>query len=143
MLNSNLIKENEEHIKEAISEGIGADAVNSTLEDVVNRSDELGKTPEQVKEIVETIVDMKDTNENKIDESYASDFVKENNQKIKSALNNGISPDEVSKTLVNSTDKSNTKKDRKHLKFIVKLISKMKRRELNLNNEKGKERILK
>ena len=57
---SNLVRDNEELIKDAIVDGIDADAVNSTLEDVMNRADEMGKTPKQVKETIETIVEMKE-----------------------------------------------------------------------------------
>ena len=131
-----LINENEENIKSAALEGISGEAVESTLEDVVNVAESSGKTPAQVKDAVEAIVEMKGDVSNKIDESFASQFVKENNEKIKSALEDGISPKEVATTLVNSTNNSNTKKGRKHLKFIVNLISKMKKKELKLKKEK-------
>ena len=144
---SNLVNNNEEYIKEALNNGIDSDAVNSTLEDIVNRSDEMGKTPEQVKEVVETIVDMKKETENVSDEQYASEFVKENNKKIESALNDGISPEEITSTLVESTNKANDRKSKSHLKFITKLISKMKKKELNgkkqRSMEKGRQKVLK
>ena len=99
---TNIINKNEEYIKEAITEGIDAEAVNSTLGDIVTKMEETGKNPEQVKEVVETIVYMKKDTENVVDESYASSFVKENNAKIKSAINDGITPKEIARTLVNS-----------------------------------------
>lgn len=141
MAMSNLVNINEEYIKDAIVDGIDADAVNSTLEDVMNRSDELGKTPSQVKEVIETIVDMKKDNTDVIDEQYASDFVKKNGTKISSALNDGISPDEIANTLVNSTNNSNTKKEKEDLKFTVKLITKMKKKELRLKKNKENIRV--
>ena len=138
---------NEENIKDAISNGIDADAVNSTLDDMVSVSLETGKTPKQMKEVVESIVEMKKDTNNVIDETYASSFVKENNQKIVSAINEGISPDEIAQTLVEATDKANDKKSRKHLKFITKLISKLKVKELRLKKEKensikGRQKVL-
>ena len=138
---------NEENIKDAISNGIDADAVNSTLDDMVSVSLETGKTPKQMKEVVESIVEMKKDTNNVIDETYASSFVKENNQKIVSAINEGISPDEIAQTLVEATDKANDKKSRKHLKFITKLISKLKVKELKLRKEKensikGRQKVL-
>ena len=136
-----------ENIKSAAMEGISGEAVGSTLEDVVNVADSKGKTPSQVKNTVEAIVEMKSDTDNKIEEAYVSDFVKENSKKIESALDEGITPKEVATTLVNSTNNSNTKKGRKHLKFIVNLISKMKKKELKLNkdkentNEKGYQKV--
>lgn len=126
---------NEEYMKSAINNGIDAKAVNSTVEDMINKSDELGKTPSQVKETIETIVDMKKDVPDERNENYSSEFVKNNSNKINSALNDGISPKEIATTLINSTNNANTKKDKKHLKFVTKLISKMKKKELVLNNQ--------
>jgi len=143
------INENEENLKSAITEGISGEAVESTLDDVVNVAEKNGKTPKQLQETVETIVEMKGDTENVIDETYASNFVKQNNEKIKGALEEGITPKEVATTLVNSTNKSSTKKGKKHLKFIVNLISRMKKKELKLNKNKentqvkGHQKVLK
>jgi len=148
-LKTQVVAENEEYIREAITEGISADAVESTLGDVISKSDETGKTPTQVKEVVETIVDMKENENTKIDEQYASDFVKKNSEKIESALSDGISTKEIATTLVNSTNEATNKKGKKHLNFIVNLISKMKKKELKLNKDKentqtkGYQRVLK
>ena len=138
---------NEENIKDAISNGIEGEAVNSTLDDMVSVSIETGKTPKQMKEVVESIVEMKKDTENAVDETYASSFVKENNQKIVSAINDGISPNEIAQTLVEATDKANDRKSRRHLKFITKLISKLKVKELRLrkekeNSKKGMQKVL-
>lgn len=137
---------NEENIKDAINNGIAGEAVNSALDDMVSVSLETGKTPKQMKEVVESIVEMKTDTENVVDESYASNFVKENNQKIVSAINEGISPNEIAQTLVEATDKANDKKSRRHLKFITKLISKLKVKELRLmrekENSKGVQKVL-
>ena len=116
------MNENEEALKTAIQEGISGEAVESTLEDVVNAAEQKGQAPKQLQETVESIAEMKNDTENVVDESYASDFVKQNNEKIKSALEEGITPKEVATTLVNSTNNSDTKKGKKHLNFIVKLI---------------------
>jgi len=146
---SNLINNNEEYIKDALNNGIDSDAVNATLDDMMNKSDEIGKTPEQVKEVVETIVDMKKDTPNVNDETYASNFVQENNKKIESALNDGISPNEIASTLVETTNKANDRKNKRRLKFVTKLISRMKRKEKKLNKdkenvqEKGRQRVLK
>lgn len=132
---SNLINDNEEYINDAINNGIDANAVNSTVEDMINKADEIGKTPIQVKESIETIVSMKNDVDSKVDENYSSEFVKNNSSKIISALNDGITSNEVVSTLINSTNNANTKKDKKHLKFVIKLVSKMKKKELVLNKQ--------
>ena len=145
---SNFVRDNEELIKDAIVEGIDADAVNSTLEDVMNKSDEMGKTPKQVKETIETIVEMKEKENTKVDEQYASEFVKNNSEKITSALEDGITPKEVATSLTNSTNEATNRRGKKRLNFIVKLVSKMKKKELNLKKskenvqEKGKQKVL-
>ena len=137
---SDLVAQNEELIKDAINEGISKEAVNSTLEDVINKSEEVDKIPSQVKEVVETIVDMKSEEDVKVDESYASEYVRQNNEKIKSALESGITPSEVANTLVDSTKHANSRKGKRRLNFIVKLISKMKKKELKLEKENVQEK---
>ena len=77
---------------------------------------------------------MKELENTKTNEAYASNFVKNNSEKIESALNDGISAKEITDTLVKETNE----KERKHLPFIVKLISKMKKKELKLNKENTK-----
>ena len=143
-----IVSENENNIKEAINSGISNEAVGATLDDVINVADSKEKVPVQVKNTVAAIVEMKSDVENKIDPNYASEYVKKNNEKISAALEEGITPKEVANTLINSTEKSNSKKGKKHLKFIVRLISKMKRKELKLNKnkenveQKGYQRVL-
>ena len=137
MATTKLVSENENNIKSAVMEGISGEAVGATLEDVMNTADFRGKTPAQVKDTVEAIVDMKSDVESKMDESYASDFFKENSGKIESALNEGITPKEVATTLVNATNNSNTKKGKIGLRFLVNLISKMKAKHLKLEKEKA------
>jgi len=134
-----LINENEENIKSAVAEGISGDAVGTTLEDIVDVVDSKGKTPQQVRDTVEAIVEMKinPSGEHKYPyESCDSHFVEINGDKLIAAIEDGINSKEVATTLVNSTNNSNTKKGRKHLKFIVNLISKMKRKELRLKKNK-------
>ena len=149
MATTKIMSENENNIKEAINIGISSEAVGATLDDVVTVSDSKEKVPVQVKNTVAAIVEMKSDVENKIDHNYASEYVKNNNEKISAALEEGITPKEVATTLINSTEKSNSKKGRKHLKFIVRLISKMKKKELKLKKDKenveqkGYQRVLK
>ena len=132
LFNTSLMKVEKETIKNSIEEGISAEAVNSTIGDIINKANEIGTTPQQTKEVVETIVEMKKNTNNVVDESYASNFVKQNNEKIKSAINDGLTSEEITATLVETTNKANDKKGKKHLKFVTKLISKMKQKELKL-----------
>ena len=142
---SNTVKENEEYLSDAIYNGVSGDAVNSTLEDVAAKADELGKTPVQLKESVEVITEMKSDLKKSNSDEYKSTLVKENSERIKSALEDGITPVEVQTTLNKSLDDSNTKKGKKHLNFIVKLVSKMKKKELTLSkeSEKGVQKVKK
>ena len=121
-----------EMLKEAISNGIDANAVDSTLNDMVSKTNEKGRVPRQVKHVIETIVHMKKGVNNIPDKTYASNFVRENNEKIKAAINDGISPNEIATTLLESTEKANDRRTKRRLKFITKLIVKMKQKELKL-----------
>ena len=138
---------NKEILKEAINSGVEADAVNSTLNDMVSKTNEKGKVPIQVKRVIETIVHMKKSVNNIPDKTYASNFVRENNEKIKAAINDGISPNEIAVTLLESTEKANDRITKRRLKFITKLIVKMKQKELTLvkqnqqTMEKGMQKI--
>ena len=140
---------NEENIKDAINNGIEADAVNATLDDMMSNVEQKGTNPKQAKEVVETIVEMKKDVDNVVDEKYASNFVKENNAKITSAINDGITSKEVARTLVNSTKNAKDKKSKKHLKFVTNLINKLKVKELKLRKDKenqiemGRQKVLK
>lgn len=136
---SNLLNNKEEYLKSAIETGIDAETVNSTLEDIVNKSDVKGNTPKQAKEVVESIVEMKKSTENVIDESYASDFVKENNAKLKSALDDGLSSEEVTKALVTSAKNAKGKEGKRNFKFVTALVTKMKVKELNRKKKKENE----
>ena len=136
MVVTKLVSENESNIKSATMEGISGEAVGATLEDVISVADSKGTTPMQVKDTVEAIVDMKSDVVNKNDESYASELFKEKSSKIESAINEGITPKEVATTLVNSTNNSNSRKGKNRLRFLVNLISKMKKKELKLKKDK-------
>jgi len=149
LLETDVMTKNSEYIKQAIDQGISAEAVETTLNDIINKTNEKGETPKQVKSAIETIVDMKKNVEKTYNEQYQSDFVKENSEKINSALNEGVEPEEVAATLIDSTNNANTKEDKQDLKFTVNLISKMKEKDLKLNKEKqniekkGMQRVLK
>lgn len=149
LLETQVMIKNSEYIKYAIEEGISAEAVQSTLSDVINKINDKGETPKQVQNTIETIADMKKTVENIYNEQYQSDFVKENNEKINSALNEGVEPEEIATALIDSVENANTKEDKQDLKFTVNFISKMKEKDLKLNKEKesveekGMQRVLK
>lgn len=134
-------------LKEAINNGVDAEAVNSTLNDIINKTDEKKRTPKHVKGVIETIVHMKKDINNIPDKTYASNFVRQNSERIKSAINDGISPSEIASTLLESTEKANDRRTKRRLKFITKLVVKMKQKELTLtkqNNqtmEKGMQKV--
>ncbi len=144
---SNTVKENEEYLSDAIYNGVSGEAVNSTLEDVAAKADELGKTPVQLKESVEVITEMKSDIEKSNSDEYKSTLVKENSERIKRALENGITPVEVQTTLNKTLEDTNTKNGKKHLNFIIKLLSKMKNKDKKLTrskeNEKGVQKVKK
>lgn len=123
---------NNEYLKDAIYNGIEGEAINSTIDDVLNKS----TNKKQVKKVVETIVDMKKDTPNVASMNYASNFVKENSEKIKGAINDGLSSKEIAKTLIENTNNAIDKNSKKQLRFITKLISKMKVKELKLKKQK-------
>lgn len=139
---------NNETLKEAINSGITGDAVNSTLEDIVNKVEENNNNPIQVRRTIETIIHMKKNVNSIPDKKYASSLVRENSEKIKAAINEGISPNEIALTLMDSVEKANNRRTKSRLKFITKLIVKMKNKELILQKEKetqmekGRQKVL-
>ena len=123
-----------EDLKKAINEGISGVAVKDTLEGIANKSEELG-TPKQVVDVVDTLVELKSDVQSTPDNKYSSDLVKNNSEKIKSAINDGISSNEIATTLVKQTSEAtNTRK----INFIVRLIEKIKRKEYKLNKNKDR-----
>ena len=135
-MTSNTVNENKEYLSDAISNGLSGEAVNSTLEDVVAKAEELGRTPDQLKKSVEVITEMKSDIEKSNNEEYKSTLVKENSERIKSALADGITPVEVQTTLNKSLEDTGNE----HLNFIVKLLAKMKNIELTRSNDRKKVR---
>lgn len=136
---------NKDILKDAISNGIDSNAVNATIGDVISYSDKINNSPKQVKDVLETIVEMKKNVNSIPDKKYASEMVRNNSERIKSALNEGISPSEIAQTLMESVEKANNRRTKSRLKFITKLIVKMKQKELVLQNkmEKGIQKVLK
>jgi len=139
---------NNEVLKDAIYNGIDGEAVKDTLGDVVNKVEEKGTNPVQVKRTIETIAHMKKNVNSIPDKKYASSLVSENSERIKTALNDGISPNEIAATLIESVKKANDRRTKSRLRFITKLIVKMKQRELKLikdrenQMEKGRQKVL-
>lgn len=125
---SSVMKKEESYIRDAIENGISAESINQTISNMLNNTNRFRSTPKQTREVIETIVDSKSSIRNIDDNTFSSGFVRKNNLN-KDALSNGIMPHEV----VNSLSNSNGRK----LKFTVRLISKMKKQELKLRNQKA------
>ena len=128
-MESRIMSENEENLRDAMNTGISGEAVTTTVEGMISHD---GPAPKQVGETIQTIAEMKSTTSNIPNDEYASDFVKENSEKIKAALEDGITPEEVSKTLVNQLNKSDTKSSKRKLSFIARVVSLIKEREKRL-----------
>ncbi len=136
---SKLIYNSEQYLKDAINNGINGEAINSTLSEIIDVSDIKGETPKQFGKTLSTIVYMKKDINEPVNYEYISNMVKANGKKIKSALINGITPNEVAVSLNDMTNNMN-KRSKKQLEFMVKLISKMKKRELVLSRQKQNEK---
>lgn len=126
---SSVMKKEELYIRDAIENGISAESINQTISNMLNNTNRFRSTPKQIREVIETIVDSKSSIRNIDDNTFSSGFVRKNNLKIKDALSNGIMPYEVVNSLSNN--------DGRKLKFTVRLISKMKKQELKLRNQKA------
>ncbi len=132
---SKLISNNEEILKEAINSGISSDTIRDTLNNLIEKKDRTGKTPKQISKAVASIAYMKKDIKLPDTEEYYSSVVKNNSARIKSALNDGISPVEIASSLLDTVNSSN-KNSKKQLNFIVKLVTKMKKKELKLKNQR-------
>lgn len=133
---SKTVTDNYNYIKKSLENGIDSDTVNSVVNDLLDKSDTIGRTPKQVKKAIDAVVSMK-SDENKIDTSRLSNYVKENSVKIYSALNSGLSSEDISRRLMSSLENSSDKKGMEELRFVTRLVSKMKEKELQKENEKG------
>lgn len=125
-----------EYIKSAIEKGVSSEGIKNSIEDMLNKSDEVGHTPEQIRDVIDTISSMKQT-PNVVDNSYNSTLVREKSAKIKSAITEGLTPNEVSHTLENNLEKQD---DNRKFKFIINLISKMKKKEKSLSKKEQMEK---
>lgn len=125
-----------EYIKSAIEEGVSSEGIKNSIEDMLNKSDEVCHTPEQIRDVIDTISSMKQT-PNVVDNSYNSTLVREKSAKIKSAITEGLTPSEVSHTLENNLKKQD---NNRKFKFIINLVSKMKRKEKNLSKKEQMEK---
>lgn len=137
---SKTVTDNYDYIKESLENGIDSDTVNLVVNDLLDKSDTIGRTPKQVKKAIDAVVSMK-SDENKIDTSRLSNYVKENSVKIYSALNSGLSSEDIARKLMSSLENSSDKKGMEELRFVTQLISKMKEKEFKIKlqnkNEKG------
>ena len=137
---SKTVTDNYDYIKESLENGIDSDTVNLVVNDLLDKSDTIGRTPKQVKKAIDAVVSMK-SDENKIYTSRLSNYVKENSVKIYSALNSGLSSEDIARKLMSSLENSSDKKGMEELRFVTQLVSKMKEKELKLKlqkeNEKG------
>lgn len=125
-----------EYIKSAVEEGVSGEGIKNSIEDMLDKSDEIGHTPEQIRDVIDTISSMKQS-PNVVDNSYNSALVRENSAKIKSAITEGLTPNEVSHTLENNLEKQD---DNRKFKFIINLISKMKKKEKSLSKKEQMEK---
>ena len=114
-------------VNDAIKTGISGEAVTDTIEEVMNKNN--GEVPKQFKDTVEAVADMKSDKQDNFNPEYASDLVKNNSNRIKEALKDGIEPQEVATEIAKDSMSANTQEGYKKLNFITKLISKMKRKQ--------------
>ena len=114
-------------VNDAMKNGISGEAVSETIEDVMNKNN--GDVPPQFKDTVEAVADMKRDKPDTLNEEYASNLVKNNSNRIKEALKDGIEPEEVATEIAKDSMNANTTEGYKKLNFIAKLISKMKRKQ--------------
>ena len=123
-------------VNDALKTGISGEAVSETIEEVLNKKS--GDVPKQFKDTVEAVVDMKSDKQDQINEQYSSELVKNNSNRIKEALKDGIEPQEVAVEIAKDSMKANTNEGYKKLNFITRLISKMKRKQRKKDIERQK-----
>ena len=114
-------------VNDAIRTGISGEAVTDAIEEVMNKNN--GEVPKQFKDTVAAVADMKSDKQDSFNPEYASDLVKNNSNRIKEALKDGIEPQEIAVEIAKTSTSANTTEGYKKLNFITKLISKMKRKQ--------------
>ena len=121
-------------VNDAVRTGISGDAVTETISEVLDKKN--GEVPKQFKDTVEVVADMKSDKQDILNSNYASDLVKNNSNRIKEALKDGIEPQEVAVEIAKTSTTANTQEGYKKLNFITKLISIMKRKQRKKEIEK-------
>ena len=121
-------------VNDAVRTGISGDAVTETISEVLDKKN--GEVPKQFKDTVEVVADMKSDKQDSLNSNYASDLVKNNSNRIKEALKDGIEPQEVAVEIAKTSTTANTQEGYKKLNFITKLISIMKRKQRKKEIEK-------
>lgn len=125
-------------VNDAIKTGISGEAVADTIEEVLDKNN--GNVPSQFKDAVEAVAEMKSDKPDQLNPEYTSDLVKNNSNRIKEALEEGIEPEEVAVEIAKDSKVANTPEGYKKLNFITKLISKMKRKQRKKDIEKQEEK---
>lgn len=125
-------------VNDAIKTGISGEAVADTIEEVLDKNN--GNVPSQFKDAVEAVAEMKSDKPDQFNPEYTSDLVKNNSNRIKEALEEGIEPEEVAVEIAKDSKVANTPEGYKKLNFITKLISKMKRKQRKKYIEKQEEK---
>ena len=124
-------------VNDAIKNGISGEAVSDTIKDVLDKNN--GNIPPQFKDTIEAVADMKSDKQDQINPEYASDLVKNNSNRIKEALKDGIEPTEIATEIAKDSMNANTTEGYKKLNFVAKFISKMKRKERKKDMKKQQE----
>lgn len=136
-VHSEVIYNGSDNIKSAIENGISGMAVADTLNDIIDKSDEVSLVPSQLKTTVEEISEMKNNISSKTDESYKSDFMKSNSQKLLSALKDGLTGDELKEKF----EKEISSGTSKTVKFNANLVAKLKQKQLALSKVENTKQI--
>lgn len=119
----------DEILKESINSGINSETINYIFEKMANNN-----ANKKTNKMIAAIIYMKKRIREQDTEQFYSKIVKNNSSKIKDALKNGITPDEIAMSLIDTLN-SPSKKAKKRLNYMVKLITKMKAKELSLKKE--------
>lgn len=130
MYQSEVMIKNSENLKLALTEGISNEAIKAILRDILENCERKNLTPEQLKVIVEILVEMQGRKLTRNDVIANSKFMQDKFLELDSVIKMGIEAQNV-------RDYLTKEEDARKLSFATRVVGKAKQKEKVNTNTKG------
>ena len=117
--------ERDSYLNGAMESGVANEAVISSIDSVIRKSEEVGFVPRQFGKMIKTIMDTKISVPQKINDGMASSLVKKGFGRLIAALEYGITKEEIN-AIISKGFVSGNEQD---VNFITNLVAHLKKKE--------------